>query len=189
MIKNLLIGILVSITLFSCHSEYNTEKYISAEERFHILLQLTTWMDSKLPKGANLDTRFDLKHRAYYQHVMEAYQYALDGYYISEDGYHYFYLTKIVPSIREGEKRAVGGRFKLDQNKTVTDLEEYFLTNILTPDSLDMIRENLMEEMITNKSHQIATASPNHKFIEWPNDYFAYDKKNHYWDRRVFIRQ
>jgi|GEM_PF-4731163 len=181
--------LLVIVILSACSSDsYNVSKQLDEKEQREIKMELARYMD-KLPPRVNMNDRWGAEALPYY--TLKADSMHLMKYFKSEeDGYEYFYITRIVPSIRPGERRASAGRFKRYDSKAfkavrLIELEEFFLTNVLPEETLANASNDLFVESIKNK--KIAADSPNIGLIEWPNAYFAYDKKNRGWDRIVLI--
>jgi hypothetical protein len=167
----------------SCQKKnYEVDNYLNKQEQLSVKMQLSKYMD-RLPSGADMDDRWTGKADKYYH--LKADSMHLLRYYIADDGYNYFYITRIVPSIHEGERRATAGRFKLKGQDSIVDLEEFFLSNILSEEKLIESANELFEEAVEEQKIETKSLLP---LIEWPNDYFAYDKKRNVWDRRIFIK-
>lgn len=176
----LLFTILLTI---SCQkNDYNVDKYLNKEKELNLKMQLSKYMD-KLPSGIDMSDRWIGKADKYYR--LKADSMHLLRYYVAEDGYNYYYITRITPSIHVGDRRASAGRFKLEGKDSIVALEEFFLSNILPEKTLAESADGLFIEAIENQKIEKKSSL---ELIEWPNDFFAYDKKRHVWDRRFFIQ-
>ncbi len=186
--KKIFVFIVIAVFFNACQSnKYEPVKVISEKDAHLIKMELSRFMD-KLPSRTKMEDRWDTtltSRNAYYS--LKADSMKLLCFYEGKDGYKYFFITRIVPSIHEGDRRGSSGRFRWDSTTNrVSDLEEYLLTNIMQPAKIEEVAPSLFE--ITLEKDTLPENFANKDFIEWPNGYFAYDKKNHNWDRRVFFR-
>lgn len=163
--------------------QYNAESTINQEDATALKKELSRYMD-KLPSGITMEERWSAKANPYY--TLKADSMKLLRYYVAEDGFNYFYITRLVPSIHLGDRRASAGRFQWDSKDRIKNLEEFFLSNILPEEELEKATDDLFKEAVEKKKIEDLNSL---KFIEWPNKFFAYDKKMHSWDRREFINQ
>ncbi len=182
--------LLFLISLFTaCSSDsYNVAKQLDKNEQHAIKMELARYMDKLAPR-TEMNDRWNAEALPYYTLKADS-MHLLKYYKNEEDGYEYFYITRLVPSIRAGERRASAGRFKRYEAAAfntvrLIELEEFFLTNVLSEDTLVNASNALFVEAIATK--KIADDSPNIGLIEWPNDYFAYNKKDRGWDRIVLM--
>lgn len=184
--------ILFSLCVFmmsACNKDkYDVAAHLNQDQQKVIKMELARYME-KLPPRITMEKRWDSAADRYYQ--LKADSMHLLKYYKADDGYEYFFVTRIVPSVRVGERRASVGRFKRSKSDFVKDvvrfdeLEEFCLTNIMEEQALVNSSDALFEEVVKNK--KIADNSVNHQLIEWPNAYFAYDKKSFGWERIELI--
>jgi hypothetical protein len=172
---------LITILFTSCKKNYEPNHYLDQQQQTAIKIQLSKYMD-KLPSGIAMEDRWTGKADKYYR--LKADSMHLLRYYVADDGYNYFYITRLVPSIHEGDRRATAGRFKVQKNDGIINLEEFFLSNILPEHALIEAADELFDQVIKNEAMD-SKSFP--ELIEWPNDYFTYDKKRNVWDRKVFI--
>lgn len=168
---------LCSIICFSCADtayDLNPDSYMSKEEQLDLKIDLSRYIE-KLPPRTTMEMRWDtaaLKYYTYDANLME-----LVKLYKGTSDKYYFYITRIVPSVRQGERRAIAGTCKF-KNKRISEMEEIFVSNIESPEVLEEHAEELLSEVIKTGKAPV----PN-KLIEWPNDYFYYNKGTNQWDR------
>lgn len=129
----------------------------------------------KLPPRISMEMRWDTAALKYYTH--DARLMNLVSLYKNPDGMYYFYITRIVPSVRQGERRAIAGKCKF-ANKRISEIEEFFVSNVEKPEVLEEHAEELLTEVIKTDKAPVAN-----KLVEWPNDYFYYNKGTNQWDR------
>lgn len=94
-----------------------------------------------------------------------------------KDSMYYFYITRITPSIRQGERKAIAGKCNFS-DKRISNIEEFFITST---ESSGVLYENA--EILLSDVIKINKAPEDNKLIEWPNDYFYYNKNTNQWDR------
>ncbi len=182
-LKKVIVFIFVMLVAVACGGDkYKVDKYLTKEESVLLKKELSRYMD-KLPERVAMEDRWSEKANSYYS--LKADSMNLLRYYEGEDGYNYYYITRIVPSIREGERRASAGRFQWETKDRIKNLEEFFLSNILPEETLEKAADELFEQAV--EDHKIQ-GKASLELIEWPNEYFAYNKKSHSWDRREFIK-
>jgi len=182
-LKNVIVFIFVMTVFMACESgKYKVDKYLTKEESTLLKKELSRYMD-KLPERVSMEERWSAKANSYY--TLKADSMNLLRYYEGTDGYNYYYITRIVPSIRAGERRASAGRFQWETKDRIKNLEEFFLSNILPEETLNKAADDLFQEAV--EKHKVEEKG-SVELIEWPNDYFAYNKESHSWDRRVFIQ-
>jgi len=184
--KKLRVTLLVMALAIFClackKNQYDAGKNID-QNALVLKKELSRYMD-KLPSSIQMKDRWSEKANAYY--TLKADSMKLLRYYVGEDGFNYFYITRLVPSIHLGDRRASAGRFQWDTKDRIKNLEEFFLSNILPEEELDKAADDLFDEAVENKKIEDKNSL---KFIEWPNEFFAYDKKTNSWDRQEFIEQ
>ena len=168
---------LISVICLSCADttfDLNPDSYMSKEEQMDLKIDLSRYIE-KLPPRTTMEMRWDTAALKYYVHDAKLME--LVSLYKNSSDEYYFYITRIVPSIRQGERRAIAGKCKF-KNKRISEIEEFFVSNIESAEVLEEHSKELLSEVIkTNKA-----PIPN-KLIEWPNDYFYYNKGTNQWDR------
>ncbi|WP_299251952.1 hypothetical protein [uncultured Cytophaga sp.] len=173
----LFITILLLLTTVSCTKkslDLNPNSYLSEEQQMDFKIDLCRYTE-KLPPRTSMEMRWDTAVLKYYKHDAEFMN--LVKLYKNEEGVYYFYITRIVPSIRQGERRAIAGKCKFT-NKKISDVEEIFVSIIESPEVLEEHSIGLLSEVIKTDKAPIAN-----KLVEWPNDYFYYNKSTNQWDR------
>lgn len=180
---NKLVPVFVSIVLvvLSCSrdtTKYQVESYLDSTQIRQLKLELARAMD-QLPPGCTMETRWDSTHLPYYRYKADSMR--LTALYSDKPNEYYFICTRLVPSVREGERRAHLGHLIFKENKLV-DIEEYYWSNISTPSLLNENASKWMDEILESPNHELSADSK--KYMEWPNEYFYYDKVNKCWNRR-----
>lgn len=168
---------LISIICFSCTTntlDLNPDSYLSKGEQMDLKIDLSRYIE-KLPPRISMEMRWDTAALKYYTH--DARLMNLVSLYKNPDGMYYFYITRIVPSVRQGERRAIAGKCKF-ANKRISEIEEFFVSNVEKPEVLEEHAEELLTEVIKTDKAPVAN-----KLVEWPNDYFYYNKGTNQWDR------
>jgi hypothetical protein len=155
--------------------DLNPDSYLSKEEQIDFKIDLSRYIH-KLPPRTTMTMRWDSSAFGYYKNNATIIK-LVKLYKSEKDSTYYFYITRIAPSIRQGERKAIAGKCNY-YNKRISNIEQIFVSTIESSEVLDANAEQLLAEVIkTNKA-----PIPN-KYIEWPNEYFYYNIKNEQWDR------
>lgn len=169
---------IVLICIQSCTKpsiDINPDSYLSKDDQFALKTELSRYMD-KLPPRTSMEQRWDVSRNEYYKRGAEFMQ--LTRLYKSDTSdFYYFYITKISPSIRQGERKARAGKCTF-KNRRINVIEEFFITELASPEKLEEDADELFIEVINTEK-----APANNKLIEWPNEYFYYNKNTNQWDR------
>jgi hypothetical protein len=171
----------IVLVLTSCsrdNAKYKVESYLDSLQVNQLKLELARAMD-QLPPGCTMATRWDTTHLPYYKYKADSMK--LSALYSDKQDEYYFLCTRLVPSVREGERRAHIGRLVFKNNQLV-DIEEYYWSNISAPAELEENAKKWLQEIVESPNHELREDSK--KYMEWPNDYFYYDKVNKCWNRR-----
>ncbi|CAN5205983.1 hypothetical protein BH23BAC1_BH23BAC1_07990 [soil metagenome] len=166
-------------TMTGCGShneEYLWEKNFSQEERDTIMADIVTYIYIK-PKTANWQTRHESRFRSYYVNKISLFE--MDQYYYSGDSIHYFFMIRPARSPK-GNKRGVGGKFKMNEEMKISEFEELFNTPVMAEDSIKLVGNTLFQEMI--KSGNVDYYLQNSSLIEWPDERLKYNKAINDWD-------
>jgi hypothetical protein len=175
------IYLILGITLFilfsgACSKKvpYDPVSYYSQEFIDSLMIDIVTYMGRK-PKAADYVTRNDEIYRPYYiEHSREFY---IDKLFIDNDGTNYYYIIR--PARHPlGNRRAVGGKFRLDENMKLKDFQEIFVTQINNEENLKVLGNELFEIFISGEEKQFLT---NREIIEWPDDRCQYDFEKKEW--------
>ncbi|WP_018341371.1 hypothetical protein [Cytophaga aurantiaca] len=155
--------------------DLNPDSYLSKEEQTNFKIDLSRYIH-KLPPRTTMEMRWDSSAYSYYKNNANIIE-LVKLYKAENDSTYYFYITRIAPSVRQGERKAIAGKCNYS-NKRISNIEEIFISTIESVEVLEEHAEELLTEVIkTNKA-----PIPN-KLIEWPNDYFYYNKGTNQWDR------
>ncbi len=168
---------LATLTISCTQSDLdlNPDSYLSKEEQTDFKIDLSRYIH-KLPPRTTMEMRWDSSAYGYYKNNANIIR-LVKLYKSEKDSTYYFYVTRIAPSIRQGERKAIAGKCKYS-NKRISNIEEIFISTIESSEVLEEHAEELLTEVIkTNK------APISNKLVEWPNEYFYYNKDIHEWDR------
>ncbi|MES2519986.1 MAG: hypothetical protein V4585_17855 [Bacteroidota bacterium] len=175
--KNILLGLLITLTLFSCQSKKSDfSDYFTENQKDSLLTNIITYLYIPAPQATN-QTKFQPQFRGFYTQSLSRFN--LQNYYQAQDGWNYFFLIRPVggsPKFRRG----VLGKFKLAPNSLMpTEFEEVANTPHLEEEIVKERGNYLFQELIKNGN--LNKQIPMKQYIEWPDEHLAYDKKNHEW--------
>jgi hypothetical protein len=175
--KNILLGLLITLTLISCQSKKNTfSDYFSESQQDTLLTNIITYVYIPAPQ-ATKETKFQPQFRGFY--AKNLLNFPIQKYYQSPDGWHYFFLIRPVAS-SPIYRRGVLGKFKLAPNSLMpTEFEEIANTPHLEEKIVKERGEYLFRELIKNGN--LDKQIPMKQYIEWPDEHLAYDKKVNEW--------
>ncbi|MBX2968791.1 MAG: hypothetical protein KF803_05435 [Cyclobacteriaceae bacterium] len=163
------------IILVSCTEKDSVNYYYSSTERDSLLTDIITYIYVQ-PQQATWQSRFDQQFRKYY--VSQLSKFNFEKYWVADDGWHYYYIIRPARSA-QGTIRGVGGRLKLDENKSISEFEEIFNTPVGDLPELRTKGNELFKWMI--KHGHINEYVNNPDFVEWPNEQTYYDTVRHEW--------
>ena len=177
--KHFIVCLIALATLtISCSQsalDLNPDSYLSKEEQMDFKIDIARYIQKLPSKKITMEMRWDSSAYDYYKKNADMIN--LVKLYKSADSTYYFYVTKITPSVRDGERKAIAGKCNFS-NKRISNIEQIFVSTTESSKVLEEHAEELLAEVIkTNKA-----PIPN-KYIEWPNEYFYYNVKNEQWDR------
>ena len=155
-------------------ANYKVDNYYTKAESDSVLLQMMPYI-ADLPSGANDSTKFTQKFRERYKLVMKN-NYTMENYFINEDSVHYYLVWEMAPSI---EKIAIGGSFRLDENKNIYDFEEIFYTPKMLPEKLRPLGDELFGHLASTGN--VDPYLGDYSKIEFPSHTVCYDKELHKW--------
>ncbi len=170
------------IVVCSCgQKSYRVEDYISdAQRREEILFQIVRHT-GKLPDNKTHEQRFlpemDSAHRA---HQIER-NYRFEAYCVKKDT-HYYMVSRIAPSLYE-KRICLAGKIVFDQKGDIVEFEEVFRTFKMLDEERKRKSEMLYQLMLEGKdlSPYYFKNSKGEEFIEFPDEYNYYDKKQRRW--------
>ena len=175
--KNIIFGLLISITLVSCNSKkQQVNDYFTDNQRDSLLTNIITYLYIPAPQ-ANNQTKFHPQFRNFYSQNLSSFH--LQNYYQAKDGWNYFFVIRPVAG---GAlfKRGVLGKFKLKDNSLMpTAFEEVANTPHLAEEIVKERGQFLFQELIKNGN--LDKQIPMKQYIEWPDEHLAYDKKSNQW--------
>ncbi len=160
--------------LFPPKDRYHIDRYISKEDQDTLIVNIVTLMGVK-PRNANYITRHEPQHRSFY--IQQARNFDIYRYFIDEQYMHYFYIIR--PARHPlGNRRAIGGKYRLGENLELLDYEEVFVTQVLEEDYLREIANDLFIAFVEG---DIEKFLENPLIIEWPDERLKYDKEKQEW--------
>ena len=169
---------LVYVFSLSCsHNEkkYSPENYYSADVIDSLMVDIVTYIGKK-PKNADHITKYDPEYRNFYTEMSRDFN--MRKLFIAEDGTHYFYIIR--PARHPlGNRRAIGGRFLLDEYFQIRDFEEIFVTRVSDEENLNATGIQLFNELV--RYGDTGSYLFNREIIEWPDDRCKYDNEKKEW--------
>ncbi len=149
-------------------NQYNINNYIPAEIIDTLKTDIVTYMGVK-PRNADWETRHDPQYRPFY--IEGSKNYEIYMYFVNENGDHFFYMIRPSRHI-EGNRRAIGGKLRLDENFNITWYEEVFVTHVFDEELLREMADVFFPKLIDNS---IRESIENDNRIEWPDVRLKYD--------------
>ena len=175
--KNIILGLLFPILLFSCHTKkQKASDYFADNQVDSLLINIITYIYIPAPK-ATQETKFEPQFRDFY--VKNSSKFTLKYLEKSSDGWYYF---SVIRPVAGGSlfKRGVLGKFKLKENSLMPiDFEEVANTPHLKEGIVQERSEYLFQEL--TKNGNLDKQIPMKQYIEWPDEHLNYDKKNYQW--------
>ncbi|TVQ92040.1 MAG: hypothetical protein EA393_04115 [Bacteroidetes bacterium] len=160
--------------LFPPKDRFHIDRYIPKEEQDTLLVNIVTLMGVK-PRNTNYITRHEPRYRNFY--IQQARDFYIYRYYVDENELHYFYIIR--PARHPfGNRRAIGGKYRLGVNLELQNYQEVFVTQILQEEYLREIADDLF---IALTEGNIEKYLDNRLIIEWPDDRLKYDKEKQEW--------
>lgn len=162
---------------------YNPDRYFSKAEQSALIKQSVRF-SAKLPPEATHVTKVDPTFDWYYD--VAANECDLRACATAKDGTYYFLMTKKARSIWPA-REAIGGIFKVNSETRLIEYEEVFRTWKMAEDSLNARALELFNVM-TKENDLTPYLSKNNgdRYIEFPDDRFFYNKKEHKWIDTAF---
>jgi hypothetical protein len=154
---------------------YRVEKYFPGDLKDTLLANMVTYI-YKRPTAATNKTRTNPEFRSYYVKNASLFRYAY--HHMTTDSIHYFYLIRPARSV-DGDKRGVGGKFKINDKLELIEFEEIFNTQVLDEKELEEKGLTLFEELIDRGN--VDRYLTDKTLIEWPDDRLKYHKEMREW--------
>ena len=177
--KQFIICLIALATLtISCSQpalDLNPDSHLSTAEQLDFKIDLARYIQKLPSKKITMEMRWDSSVYDYYK--KNANSINLVKMYKSSGSTCFFYITKITPSVRDGERKAIAGKCNFS-NKRISNIEEIFISTTESSEVLEEHAEELLTEVIKTNKAPVAN-----KLVEWPNQYFYYNKGIKEWDR------
>jgi hypothetical protein len=171
--KNILLVSLVLIISCSSKEKYDVSRYYDLKEQDALLTSIITYIFIAPPYTLMKD-RFKPEHRSFYSAQVP--KFSMKKFFKSEDGT-CFYLV-IRPGAKLGEKRAVGGSFKMKEHFQLDGFREVFVTPTLDEDDALKKGAFLFDEMVKG---EIKKDLKMQSYVQWPNEASYYDTTAYEW--------
>lgn len=160
--------------LFPPKGTYHIDRYIPREQQDSLLVNVVTLMGVK-PRYADHQTRMEPRYRQFY--IEQSRNYYFYRYYVDDNGLHFFYMIR--PARHPlGNRRAIGGSFRLGDDLELLDYREEFVTQVLEEERLRELADVLFPALIAGDLQQHLS---NKLIIEWPDDRLRYDLQKREW--------
>lgn len=174
MMKRIAIVILILlIARCSGKDKYDVARYHGVMEQDSVLASIITYIYSA-PVYSSMKDRFKPEHRNFYSSLTP--EFSIFKYTVTEDGTHYFYVIR--PAAKNGDKRGVGGYFKMNDHFQLSGFREVFVTPILPEEELKTRCAFLFDEMAKGN---IARYLKMPTYVQWPNEISFYDTSAYEW--------
>jgi len=128
------------------------------------------------PPGVPTTDRLEPEHRGFY--ATESAKFQMLHYFVAEDGQHFFYIQRPARNVRN-DVRGVGGKFYLNDDGTLRDFEEVFVTPMIPLENVYEIGEMLFEEFVTTGNVESVLGDTN--IVEFPDGRAYYSKDKLEW--------
>lgn len=156
-------------------AQHDILNYFSPDDADTILVNAVTFVGKK-PALATSVTRYNPEFREHYIEYSDSFSFFL--YHISDDSTHYFYMIRPARSL-EGNRRGVIGKYRMNDDLSLYDFEEFANTLIKSEEELKSTGITLFRELL--EKGNIDKYLPDTLFIEWPDDRLKYDKNKNEW--------
>jgi hypothetical protein len=172
--KHLLV-IILGITLASCttNDKYDVASFYEAPAQDSILTSVITYIYTAPPYVLMKD-RFKGEYRKYYTSLVT--KFSINKFYVAEDGTHFYYVIR--PGIKVGDKRGVGGYFKMNKNFQLSDFHEIFVTPVMPEEEIKTKGAFLFDKMVKGEVKEYLKMK---SYVQWPNPASEYDTTKHEW--------
>jgi len=154
---------------------YKVEKYFPGDLKDTLLTNMVTFI-YKRPTAATNKSRTNAEFRGYYVKNAPLFKYLY--HHMDEDSVHYYYLIRPARSV-DGDKRGVGGKFKVNSKLELVEFEETFNTIIQSEAELQENGLTLFEELVSRGN--VDRYLSDKTLIEWPDDRLKYHIEMREW--------
>lgn len=149
---------------------YSIQKFYSAAEQDSLMTRIMVYIYN-VPAGVGKPNKHDRAYRGIYARKLPEFEWVY--YHIDPaDSTHYFFLIRPVRN-PAGNKRGVGGSFKLGGDLALLEFREIFNTPMLPPDTIRARGKYLWDDLLHYKHTDRYFL--NKDYIEFPNENCAYD--------------
>ena len=157
----------------STKDKYDVTRYHGVIEQDSVLASIITYIYTA-PVYTSMKDRLKPEHRNFYSSLTP--KFSILKYFVAEDGTHYFYVIR--PAAKIGDKRGVGGHFKMNHQFQLSGFREIFVTPILPEEELKTRCAFLFDEMVKgNISNYLKMPT----YVQWPNEISIYDTSAYEW--------
>jgi len=169
------------LQLLACNNEnkQSVTSFLNKAQQDTLMVQIITYIDYR-PEGVGQNEKFDPKFRPAFVNRLPVFHF--HKYYINKDSIHYFLVTWPARSSKPNQRRATGGKFKLN-GAHIIDFEEIFVTPRSEEKDVQRMGQKLFNEMI--ETGNVNRYVGEKELIEWPNEQSQYDKTTHQWVYRL----
>jgi hypothetical protein len=172
------IGVLILLgtllLIFYPGDKYHINRHIPANIQDTLRTNIVTYMGVK-PARTDWQTRLEAQYRKFY--IDQAKDFNIYKYFVDKNDTHFFYVIR--PARHpQGNRRAIGGKMKVDENYSILEYEEIFVTQVLDETYLKEIADDLFMALINNN---IESQLKNREIIEWPDGRLKYHRQKKEW--------
>jgi hypothetical protein len=139
-----ILGVICLVYLQACKPEYDN----SSETYLDKVMPYV----AKLPDALSGLDKHDSLVQAYYKTAKTERQYKWKYHAIKPDSTHFFFITRLEPSIKHDKYAGISGKFRLDSNGNFSYYQEFFYTWKMKADSLEVKGKELFETVLQDKS-------------------------------------
>jgi hypothetical protein len=157
----------------SMKDKYDVARYHNLMEQDSVLTSIITYLYAP-PVYTSVKDRFRPEHRNFYSSLTG--KFSILKYYVAKNGTNYFYLLR--PAAKMGDKRGVGGYFRMNDHFQLFGFREVFVTPILPEDELKNRCAFLFDEMVKGN---IVSYLKMPTYVQWPNEVSTYDTTIYEW--------
>ncbi|MCC5920002.1 MAG: hypothetical protein LAT68_06255 [Cyclobacteriaceae bacterium] len=179
---------LLALCLFACDSRnFEVSEKLSKEEAKFYKSAIIRYV-APMPKKATTEDKFVATYNEWYENQMDKHR--LELYYFDElSNRHYFSITRNAPSLYK-KRVATSGYFTLNEKDEIIDYEEVYRTWRLVPEELQKKNKILFGKLIKGEDlSPFYTKNNEEEYIEFPDDFVAYDKENRKWEMRAIMNK
>jgi hypothetical protein len=182
--KQISFSILVLLMLIACgtKNDYTVSEHLTHQQQDEAMWKIIRYL-GRAPDGLTFEERFYAPYDSFY--MEQARQHKFDAYF-KDGSTHYFLVSRRAPSLVD-KRVAIGGKFLLGADNTISEYEEVFRTWKMVPDTLEkremilfdkLVRGEALESYLTKNSKGI-------EYIEFPDEHTYFDKGTGQWKNKM----